>query len=273
MESRDIFRYINEQDKTTLDRIIERMEYRGKNPVFRGWLMEYLGKLNVTAMGEVLALGCGTGVEIRCLLSQPDFFGRAVGIDVSPELLDAAYNFSVAEGVDGRVEYYIGDVHNLEFDNDRFEAVIAHTLISHVAEPADVLREAARVVKPGGQVFIFDGDYASWSFGFSDPEFGKTMEEAVVASIVNNPRVMRMLPRLFQEAGLRLASVTPHHLAEIGKGDFFMSAIESYGSLPAILGLLPEDKVSDWLDEQRRNHEDRTFFASGNYYTYEAWRE
>ncbi len=273
MESRDIFRYITKQDKATLDRIIERMEFRGKNPVFRGWLMEYLGKLNVTEMGEVLALGCGTGVEIRCLLSLRDFFGRAVGIDLSPELIDAAYNFSAAEGVDSRVEYYIGDVHNLDFEEDRFDAIIAHTLISHVAEPADVLREAARVVKPGGQIFIFDGDYASWSFGYSDPEFGKTMEEAVITSIVNNPRVMRILPRLLQEAGLRFASVTPHHLAEVGKGNFFMSAIESYGALPGKLGLLPEDKVSEWIDEQQRNHEEGAFFASGNYYTYEARRE
>jgi SAM-dependent methyltransferase len=272
MASRDIFRYITEQDKSTLDRIIERMEFRGKNPVFRGWLMEYLGKLKVTAMGEVLALGCGTGVEIRSLLSQSGFFGRVVGIDLSPELIDAAYHFSIDEGIDGRVEYYVGDVHNLEFTDSRFEAVIAHTLISHVAEPLTVLREAARVVKPGGQIVIFDGDYASWSFGHSDPEFGKTMEEAMIASMVNNPRIMRTLPHLLRDAGLQLESVTPHHLAEIGKGNFFISAIETYGPLPGEAGLIPKEKVNAWLKEQIRNDEKGIFFGSGNYYTYIAKR-
>lgn len=95
------------------------------------------------------------------------------------------------------------------------------------------LPPAARDVKPGGQIVIFDGDYASWSCGYSEPDFAKQMDGAIVASIVNKPQVMRTLPRLLVEAGLSLEQVTPHIFAEVGTGSFFMSAVEAYGPLPA----------------------------------------
>jgi ubiquinone/menaquinone biosynthesis C-methylase UbiE len=47
-----------------------------------------------------------------------------------------------------------------------FDIVILHTLISHADDPARVLGEARRVVRPGGTVAVFDGDYASLTFAY-----------------------------------------------------------------------------------------------------------
>jgi len=272
MKSQDIFRYINEQDDGTLNRIIERLEFRGRNPTFRGWLESYLQQLALPSLAQVLVLGCGTGVEVRCLAAQPNFSGHVVGIDHSPALIEAARRFTAQDRIYQRVEFQVGDVHQLDFTDATFDAVIAHTLISHVADPLAVLQEAVRVVKPKGQIAIFDGDYASWTFGYSDPVFAKTMDEAIVTSIVNNPRVMRTLPRLLPQSGWTLQATTPHLLAEIGRGSFFLSAAETYGPLPAKAGLLPADQVDAWLAEQQHNHDEGTFFAAGNYYTFLARR-
>lgn len=272
MAARDIYRFINELDDSTLQRVVERLEFRGQDATFGGWLDDYLRELRLPPAARVLSLGCGTGVEVRRLAARPDFSGCVVGIDHSPHLLAIARNFASAEDVDQRVEFQVGDVHRLDYPNASFDAVIAHTLLSHVADPPAVLREAARVVKPGGQIVIFDGDYASWSFGYSEPVFAKQMDEAIVASIVNNPRIMRTLPRLLAEAGLCLEQVTPHIFAEVGTGSFFMSAVEAYGPLPAEAGVLPRAQVDAWLAEQRSNHAAGVFFAAGNYYTYVARR-
>lgn len=63
--------------------------------------------------------------------------------------------------MDQHIEFRVGDVHGLGFADASFDAVIAHTLLSHVTDPLAVLKEAARLVQLEGPVVIFDGDYAS----------------------------------------------------------------------------------------------------------------
>ncbi len=272
MAARDIYRFINEQDDNTIRRIIDRLEFRGKDPTFTGWLGAYLNKLQLTPSAQVLMLGCGTGVEVRILAGRSDFTGKVVGVDISPELIEAARRFAAEDGVDKNVDFQVGDAHGLEYGDDSFDVIIAHTLMSHVVNPLTVIKEAARIVRPNCQIAIFDGDYASWTFGYSDPNFAKTMDETLIGFIVNNPRVMRTIPRLLSQAGLTLEETIPHIFTEVGTGSFFLGAAETYAPLIAQAGLLPEDQVEDWLAEQRKTHEEGTFFASGNYYTYLARR-
>ena len=90
-----------------------------------------------------------------------------------------------------------------------------------------MLAEIVRIAKPGGSIGIFDGDYASLT---SAPRSrsGKRDDEALIAAIVTNPRVMRQMPVLVQEAGLELVASFPYVLAEVGKADFWLPAIESF---------------------------------------------
>jgi ubiquinone/menaquinone biosynthesis C-methylase UbiE len=272
MTARDIYRFINEQDDNTIQRIIERLEFRGKDPTFRGWLEAYLNKLELTPSAQILMLGCGTGVEVRILACRSDFTGNVVGVDISPALIEAARRFAVEDGVDENVEFQVGDAHKLEYADDSFDVVIAHTLMSHLENPLAVIQEAARIVRPNCQIAIFDGDYASWTFGYSDPQFAKTMDETLIGFIVNNPRGMRTLPMLLSQAGLKLEETIPHIITEVGTGSFFLGAAETYAPLIAQVGLLPADQVDKWLSEQQKNIEEGIFFASGNYYTYLARR-
>lgn len=272
MTARDIYRFINEQDDNTIKKIIDRLEFRGKDPIFTGWLKAYLNKLQLSPSAQVLMLGCGTGVEVRTLACRADFTGSVVGVDISPELIEAARRFAIENGVEKNVEFRVGDAHRLDYADDSFDVVIAHTLMSHLENPLAVIIEAARIVRPNCQIAIFDGDYASWTFGCSDPDFAKTMDETLIGFIVNNPRVMRTIPRLLYQAGLTLEETTPHIYTEVGTGNFFLGAAETYAPLIAQAGLLPADQVENWLSEQRKNQEEGTFFASGNYYTYLARR-
>ena len=71
--------------------------------------------------------------------------------------------------------------------------VTMHTLISHVDDPTQVLREAHRVVRPGGTVAVFDGDYASLTFAYPDHAVATAVEQRLIQLIVANPRIMRDL--------------------------------------------------------------------------------
>jgi 2-polyprenyl-3-methyl-5-hydroxy-6-metoxy-1,4-benzoquinol methylase len=75
-----------------------------------------------------------------------------LGIDLSPYLMTAAQRLAREEGVDERLDFRVGDACAVEAADATFDAVIAHTLLSHVEDPSLVVREAARVLRPGGML-------------------------------------------------------------------------------------------------------------------------
>jgi hypothetical protein len=135
-----------------------------------------------------------------------------------------------------------------------------------------VLTETAHVVRPGGRVVIFDGDYASLTFGCADPGLGQAVEPALQSMIMSSPRVMREIPRLLPTAGLHLVATQAHVYAEAGSSTFFLNLAETYAPLACSTGRLPVALLDRWLADQRRSAENGTFFAACNYYTYIARR-
>jgi ubiquinone/menaquinone biosynthesis C-methylase UbiE len=272
VQARDAMQFINEQSAATLERFIERLEYRGTDPTFVAYRDEYLKLVDLPPTAAVLDLGCGTGVVTRAIAARDGFAGTVTGIDQSPEFIAAAQRLAADDGVGDRVQFAVGDVHALDLPAATFDAVVAHTLISHVRDPLAVLAEAARVVRPGGSVAIFDGDYGSLTFDCSDPRLGEPMERAVQSMIMSSPRVMRELPRLLSKVGLRLVAAQAHVYAEAGSSSFMLNLAETYGPLAVSTGLVPAADVDAWLADQRRSAEDGTFFAACNYYAYIAQR-
>ena len=175
-----------------------------------------------------------------------------VGVDLSSVLAQTPARLAAEEGFGGRLEFRAGDSRSLELADGDFDAVVAHTLLSHVDEPLSVLREAARLVRPGGIIGIFDGDYASITFGHADPAKGKSNDDAIVRGIVTSPSVMRQMPRLLQHAGLQLVTSFPYILAEVGKADFWAPAIESFRRLMSKAGTMTIEEADAWAEHSRR---------------------
>jgi len=159
-----------------------------------------------------------------------------LGVDLSPALAQKAAQLAADEGLNSRVEFRAGDSRKLDLADGAFGAVVAHTLLSHVDDPLAVVREAARLVRPGGMIGIFDGDYASITFGHADPATGKAYDDAIIGAVVTSPRVMRQVPRLLQAASLQLVASFPYIVADVGKADFWAPAIESFRRLVPKVG-------------------------------------
>lgn len=273
LQVRDAMQFVNEQDPATRERFIERLELRGKDPTFVAYREAYLELIDLPRTATVLDLGCGTGVVARAIAARDGFTGTVTGIDLSDDFIAAAETFAADDGVSDRVQFAVGDAHQLDFRAASFDTVVAHTLVSHVRDPLAVLAEAARVVRPGGCVAVFDGDYASLTFGCSDPRLGEAVEPALQATIMSSPRVMREIPRLLPKAGLRLIATQAHVYAEAGSSTFMLNLAETYAPLTAAsTGQLSAAHVDAWLADQRRSASDGTFFAACNYYAYVARR-
>ena len=270
VQARDAMQFINEQDPATRERFIARLEFRASDPTFVAYREQYLRLLDLPRVAAVLDLGCGTGVVSRAIAARDGFAGTVTGVDQSPDFIAAAQRLAADGGVGDRIDFVVGDAHQLAIPAASHDAVVAHTLISHVRDPAAVLAEAARMLRPGGTAAVFDGDYASLTFGCSDPRLGEAMEGAIQSMIMSSPRVMRELPRLLPKAGLRLTAAQAHVFAEAGSGGFLLNLAETYAPLAASAGLVPVAAVEAWLADQRRSAEDGTFFGACNYYAYVA---
>ncbi|MBS8227282.1 class I SAM-dependent methyltransferase [Vannielia litorea] len=100
--------------------------------------------------GDVLEVGVGTGLALP--LYGPGV--RVTGIDFSPEMLAKAEKRVEEEGL-SRVEALRQmDARELDFPDDSFDYVSAMHVLSVVPEPERVMREIARVLRPGGRVLI-----------------------------------------------------------------------------------------------------------------------
>jgi ubiquinone/menaquinone biosynthesis C-methylase UbiE len=207
-------------------------------------------------------------VASRALARRPGFAGHVTGIDRSAYLIDRARKLAAEEGLSARIHFLVGDSGSLKLADAAYDAAVAHTLLSHVEEPLAVLREMARVVRPGGVIGIFDGDYASMTYASADECSGQHTDAAIIEAIATNPRVMRDMPRLLQEAGLQFQQAFAHVMADVGRADYFAATLASFNKLLPRAGAMTEPQVEAWVRDMLERSERGTFFAATNFYSY-----
>lgn len=269
---RDPHRFINDLDPNAINGLIDRLESRGKEHAFTCLFENYASKLGLSENARVLEIGSGTGVIARLLASMTDKETHITGIDQSPALVEVARQFAAHEELEDRLVFKVEDAHALQSVPTHFDAVIAHTVISHVADPAMVLKEAYRVLKPKGTLVVFDGDYASLTYGFDDVEIGRSVDWALARTVFSNPVVMRHMSQLLVTAGFELTEILSDLVSEIGQGSYFRSMADTYAPLMVESGLVPKADIDRWVKAQRRAIEEHRFFASCNYYSFIACR-
>jgi ubiquinone/menaquinone biosynthesis C-methylase UbiE len=101
--------------------------------------------------GRVLDVATGTGGFVRFLLDGLRDHDQIVGIDANPERAEA---FAAAFGYREDVRFEVMDAHHLVFDDGSFDTVCISNSLHHVVDPAPVLAEMLRVLRPGGRVIV-----------------------------------------------------------------------------------------------------------------------
>ncbi len=263
----DIYQSIDAQAAETVKAVVDRLEARAGMDAFIAMRERYFDRIDWTGARRILDLGCGTGASTRAIAARAQPGAEVVGSDLSAELIAEAKALTPEAPAGAPIRYEVADSGATGDTAGQYDLVFAHTLVSHASDPAAVLSEAARVLRPGGVIAVFDGDYASITFGHGDADENAAMVKAMLKAVVANPHVLRQFPALVRAAGLAISDFIPDLLAEAGHNQFF-AFIDAY--IPAAIGQghLDEATGQDWLARQHAASEDGAFFGACNYYTY-----
>lgn len=106
--------------------------------------------LRVQPGERVLIDGCGTGLDLELLPRD----AIITAIDLTPAMVARTSERAASLGM--RVDARVMDAAKLEFADGSFDCVVLHLILSVVPDPHATAREAARVVRRGGRIAIFD---------------------------------------------------------------------------------------------------------------------
>src|SRR3954452_10793983 len=103
----------------------------------------------------VLDLGSGGGADVLISARRVGPSGKAIGLDMTDEMLELASTNAAAAGLDN-VEFLKGYIEEIRLPDESVDVVISNCVINLSADKRKVLAETARVLRPGGRVAVSD---------------------------------------------------------------------------------------------------------------------
>ena len=257
----DVYNTITSAQPALVQRIAQALEVRGADLQQKSMLGSYLAEIKFPANARVIEIGCGTGPVSRRLAGWP-YVGEVIGIDPSPIFLDKA-----RELVDNltNLTFREGDAHQLPATDEDFDVAVFHTTLCHLSDPKGALQEAHRVLKPGGSLAVFDGDYASTTLGIGDLDPLQLCANSFREFFIHDSWLARRFPTLAETTGFKVMSYRSHSYTESSSPDYMLTIVDRGADALASAGQIGQALAEALKAEARQRAASGSFFG---YITY-----
>jgi demethylmenaquinone methyltransferase/2-methoxy-6-polyprenyl-1,4-benzoquinol methylase len=125
------------------------------NPLRESTLRSVIQALKLPPGSQGLDAGCGIGHQVLLLAEAVGPEGHVTGLDITPKFLEYAKQLAGKAGLAERVSFRQGDIHKLPFDDNTFDWLWSADCAGYApGNPLPLVKELARVIKPGGRVAL-----------------------------------------------------------------------------------------------------------------------
>jgi len=253
----DLWTAVGDLDEATQERLAGVLEKRGADPQQRAMRRAFLHEVPFPREARVLDVGCGTGVLTRVLARWPNV-ASVVGIDSAPALLEKA---RTAAADIPNASFEEGDGRSLRFDDATFDIVTADSMLSHVPGPERAIEQAFRVLRPGGCLAVFDGDYATATVGLSDHDPLQACVDAMMANSVTDRRIMRRLTGVAAACGFEAVSFRSFGFAEMAGEGYMLTVVDRGADILCAQGHIGMETAAALKEEARRRLRAGSFYG------------
>ncbi len=127
-----------------------------KNPFFKDFYLQVAAEVVAKLpSGRVLDIGTGPGhLPISIARMSPSL--DIMAIDISQAMVEMADHNAAHSGLDCRIKFVLGSAESIPFDDGYFDLVISTLSLHHWADAPACMKEIRRVLKPGGEAWIYD---------------------------------------------------------------------------------------------------------------------
>jgi ubiquinone/menaquinone biosynthesis C-methylase UbiE len=253
----DPYATIAAADTALQARLASVLELRASEAQQREMLDSYLSEIRLPDAASALEVGCGTGAVTRVLARMPGI-REAVGIDPSSIFIEKANE--LGRELRG-LSFHIGDARALQFADASFDLVVFHTTLCHVPQPEQALREARRVLRPGGWLAVFDGDYPTTTVAIDAFDPLQPAVDAMVANFVHNLWLTRRLKKILESNGFAVVSLRSHGYLQTTEPTYMLTIIDRGADLLVSAGSISLEQAEALKNEARRRVQSGEFFG------------
>ena len=253
----DVYAAVAELDPSMQQRLIDVLETRGADAQQQAMRRAFLGDIPFPSGARVLEVGCGTGVLTRVLARWPGV-GEVIGVDPASAFISKARELT---GDLANVSFREADGRDLPFEDATFDVVIFDSTLSHVVGAERALAEASRVLRAGGYLAAFDGDYATTTVALGDHDPLQVCADATMSTSVTDRWLVRRLPVIIAEAGFDHVTLRSHGFVETSEGGYMLTIVDRGADVLRASGQIGEETAVALKAEARRRVAAGAFFG------------